>query len=171
MKGIRHCKLVMQIVVIVFCFCSSTAFADQMSLLINGTAIHFKNKTGEKLNENNWGAGFQYDFDSKYSTWSRFVTASGFIDSFSEPSYYFGGGYQKRYNLSHIYPKLQLRAGIVGFVMWRNEYKNGDQPFLGILPVLTIGTKRVGLNLTYVPKFQDNIVSSIFLQLKISMPR
>lgn len=169
MKAFLHCKGIIRLLVVFICFATPSAFADQLSFLVNGKAIHFNNNTGEKQNESNWGAGFQYDIDSRYSTWSKFVTVSGFVDSNSNPSYYFGGGYQKKFNLSYIYPKMHLKAGVVGFIMWREDYEGGQQLFPGLLPAVTIGTERVALNVTYIPKFREDVVPAIFLQLKVSM--
>lgn len=169
MKRMKTHKLLAQIISITMFLCCLPANANQLNFLVNGKAIHFNNNTGDKLNESNWGAGFQYDIDSRYSNWTRFVTVSGFVDSYSNPSYYAGGGYQKKYNLSHLYPKLHVKAGVVGFVMWRDDFKNGNQPFPGLLPAFTIGTNKAALNITYVPKLREDIVPSLFLQLKISM--
>ena len=42
---------------------SAPAQADQWSLLINGKTVHLDKPAGIDLNEENWGAGVQYDFN------------------------------------------------------------------------------------------------------------
>src|SRR5256886_7708166 len=71
---------------------SGAAVADEMSLLVNGKAIHINTPAGRNLNENNWGLGLQYDWDLADSKWRPFATVSGFNDSNHNPSYYAGGG-------------------------------------------------------------------------------
>jgi hypothetical protein len=58
--------------------------------------------------------------------------------------------------------------GAIGFVMTRKDYKNND-PFLGVLPALSVGTKNVALNITYVPKVEPKAVPLWFFQLKINL--
>jgi len=52
--------------------------------------------------------------------------------------------------------------------MVRKDFKNGD-PFPGVLPVLSVGTKNVALNITYVPKVEPKAEPLWFLQLKVSL--
>ena len=70
---------------------ATPAQADQWSLLINGKAIHLEKPAGVELNEENWGAGVQYDFNMTNGKWVPFISASGFKDSNGNPSYYAGG--------------------------------------------------------------------------------
>src|SRR5438046_10414585 len=53
---------------------AGAAVADEMSLLVNGKAIHINTPAGRNLNENNWGLGLQYDWDLADSKWRRFAT-------------------------------------------------------------------------------------------------
>ena len=147
---------------------SAPARADQWSLLINGKAIHLEELPGTDLNEDNWGAGVQYDFDMTKGKWVPFVTASGFKDSNENPSYYAGGGTVRRFSFGKEKNSLHLDAGVVAFLMIRKDFMSGD-PFPGILPVISFGTDRVALNVTYIPKVDPKMVPIVFFQLKIGL--
>ena len=140
------------------------AQANEWSLLVNGKAIHLGAPEGSNLNEGNWGLGVQYDWIRPNSNWVPFATASGFKDSNNNPSYYAGGGLLYRFKFEHVH----VDAGLVGFVMTREGYKDGD-PFLGALPAFSVGTKHVALNFTYIPKIEPKSVPLWFFQLKINL--
>lgn len=149
---------------------SNAAHAGELSLLVNGTALHINVPAGKQFNERNWGAGIQYDFDpiGKNKNWIPLVTAAGFQDSYKNPSYYAGGGLVRRYAPFTSLDKFHVDAGVVAFLMTREDYKD-NEPFFGMLPVLSIGTQRVSLNLTYVPKVHPKMVELVFIQLKIGL--
>lgn len=147
---------------------SAPASADQWSFLVNGKAIHLEKPAGTHYNEENWGAGVQYDFISKDSKWVPFLTASGFKDSNKNPSYYAGGGVMYRYAFGAEKNSLHLDTGLVAFAMVRKDYMHGN-PFLGALPVVSFGNDRVALNVTYIPKVDPKLIPLIFLQLKIGI--
>jgi len=145
---------------------AANAEADELSLLINGKAIHINAPAGENLNESNWGMGFQYDWapvdDNK---WVPFAMASGFSDSNKNPSYYAGGGMLRRFETYH---GLRLDIGVIGFAMTRKRYKD-DKPFLGALPAFSVGNKRFAVNMTYIPKVDPKMVALFFFQLKVNV--
>jgi hypothetical protein len=149
---------------------SASAQAGDLSLLVNGKAMHIAAPASKNYNERNWGAGVQYDFDAigQNKNWIPFATASGFKDSFNQPSYYAGGGYTRRFIPLSSYDTLHVDAGFMAFFMTREDYKN-NHPFFGMLPVMSVGTKRVAINMTYVPKVQPKMVSLVFIQLKITL--
>jgi hypothetical protein len=147
---------------------TESAQADQWSLLVNGKAIHLDHPAGTDYNEKNWGAGIQYDFDMTASKWIPFISASGFLDSNNNPSYYAGGGTMRRFAFGAQKDSLHLDAGIVAFFMIRQGYMNGS-PFPGVLPVLSFGTDRLALNMTYIPKVEPKMVPLLFFQLKIGL--
>jgi hypothetical protein len=149
---------------IVVCLTATAAAADELSLLINGKAIHLGSSSGSNLNEKNWGLGLQYDWDRESDKWRPFATVSEFRDSNYNTSYYAGGGALYRFQFDRAHVDL----GAVGFVMVRKDYKNGD-PFLGVLPALSVGTKNVALNITYIPKIEPKAVPLWFFQLKINL--
>ena len=140
------------------------AVADELSLLVNGKAIHINTPPGKNLNEKNWGLGLQYDWDLKDSKWIPFAAASGFIDSNKNPSYYAGGGALRRFEFGSVHADL----GAIGFLMTRKNFKN-DRPFPGVLPALSVGTQSVALNVTYIPKVEPKAVPLWFFQLKIRL--
>jgi hypothetical protein len=147
---------------------SAPAQADQWSLLINGKAIHLENPAGTDFNEDNWGAGLQYDFNMTKGKWVPFISASGFKDSNGNPSYYAGGGTVRRFFFGKEKNSVHLDAGVVAFLMIRKDYKNGDA-FPGVLPVVSVGTDRVAVNITYIPKVDPKMVPIVFFQLKIGL--
>jgi hypothetical protein len=125
---------------------ATPAQAGQWSLLINGKAVHLDEQPGIEYNEENWGGGVQYDFDMTPGKWVPFVNASVFDDSNKNLSYYAGGGTVRRFALGKEEGALHLDAGVVSF-----------------------GTQRVALNVTYIPKVDPKMVPIVFFQLKIGL--
>lgn len=163
-----RCKTLVQIsflalILAVSAVCGRAVNADELSLLVNGKAIHF-NQGNRNYNESNWGAGIQYDWAPVSQNWIPFAMASGFKDSMNNPSYYAGGGMMRRYQFDN----LHFEAGAVAFVMTREDYKD-HKPFLGALPAFSMGTKQVALNMTYIPKVDPKMVPLVFFQLKINL--
>jgi hypothetical protein len=138
--------------------------AGEPALIVNGTAIHLDPPPGSNLNEQNYGAGFQYDFNPR-GKWVPFATAAGFKDSNRNMSYYAGGGAMWRNTFGDGY---RFDVGAVAFLMTREGFKDGD-PFPGALPVVSMGTERVALNVTYVPRVDPKSVPLFFFQLKIGL--
>ena len=164
----QHCKtrsrkLILILILAVFGLFGQTATADELSLLINGKAIHF-DAANKNFNEKNWGAGFQYDWAPVNQHWIPFAMASGFKDSNRNPSYYAGGGMMRRYQFNG----LHFEAGAIGFLMIRKDFNN-DRPFIGVLPAFSVGTKRIAVNMTYIPKVEPKAVPLVFFQLKINL--
>jgi hypothetical protein len=145
----------------------NAANANNLSLLVNGKSIHTKKTENFHYNESNWGFGLHYEFARTTKPWVPFMTVSGFKDSNNEPSYYAGGGYMRRVMLSRKHNYLHMDAGLIGFVMTRQDYKSG-QPFLGALPALSLGTRDVSVNVTYIPKVHRKMAELWFFQLKLS---
>jgi len=141
------------------------AHAGELSLLINGKAIHLDSPPGAKFNEANWGGGLQYDWDRTGRTWVPFLSASGFLDSVHKSAYYAGGGYLRRWPLGNTW---HADTGLIAFLVTLTDYNDG-RPFPGILPMVSLGTARVSLNATYVPRLHPKMVSVVFLQLKIGL--
>lgn len=142
------------------------AHADEWSLLVNGKSIHLGVPTGSNLNEANWGLGLQYDWNRPHTNWVPFAAVSGFSDSNRNPSYYAGGGALYRFKFDGVH----VDAGAIAFAMTRKGYKNGN-PFLGALPAFSVGTKRIAVNFTYIPKIDPKSVPLWFFQLKINLSR
>jgi hypothetical protein len=149
-------------------FISPVSRAEQLSLLVNGKAIHLGEMEGVKFNEENWGAGLQYDFDITEDNWIPFVTASGFLDSNENPSYYAGGGALKRFDLGSPGSGYHVDVGGIAFLMTREGF-NDHKPFFGALPAMTIGTDRLAVNVSFIPKVHPKTVALFFFQLKVGL--
>ena len=149
-------------------FGATPASADQWSLLLNGKAIHLENPPGTNYNEKNWGVGLEYDFTLKDSKWRPFLTSSSFKDSNKNPSHYAGGGVMRRYAFSEKKDSIHIDIGLVVFAMIRKDSKNGN-PFPGVLPVISLGTDRVALNVTYIPGVDPKLIPLLFLQVKVGI--
>ena len=143
---------------------TTTTLAGQLGIVVSGKSYHFDRDLGR--NEKNYGLGAEYELE-KNKKWIRFVVANGFVDSMDHMSYMAGFGVKRRLPIGQSSP-WYFDVGIVGFVMTRREY-HGHRPFPGVLPTLTIGRKRVALNLIYVPGFEPITEESLFLQLKINV--
>ena len=141
-----------------------SAAAGELSLLVNGKAVHINAPAGTHLNEKNWGLGLQYDWDIVNKKWVCLAAVSGFSDSNKNPSYYAGGGALRRFQFDDTHVDL----GLIGFVMTRKDYKN-DQPFFAALPAFSVGTNRFSVNMTYIPKVHPKAVPLWFFQLKINL--
>lgn len=143
---------------------ATAATADEWNLLINGKALHLGSPAGSNLNEKNWGLGIQYDWERANDKWRPFATVSEFRDSNNNTSYYAGGGAMYRFQ----FDSAHVDVGAIGFLMTRKDYRN-NEPFPGVLPALSVGTKHVALNITYVPKVEPKSVPLWFFQLKINL--
>ena len=152
------------------CLIPSTSFAasddGSYHLIINGRSFHFsESNNGQSFNENNLGSGFQYDFDNNGNDqWVSYVNGSVFNDSLNNASYYIGAGKARRFPLREGW---RIDVGYLAFVMARKDF-NEYSPFPGILPIASLGTRRLAVNMTYIPQLGDAPTELIFFQLKIS---
>lgn len=149
-------------------FFGTSANAGDFSLLLNGKAIHLDEQPGVHYNENNWGAGFQYDMAPIEETLVPFITASGFKDSNKNMSYYAGGGLLHRYKFDWGKTPMHFDAGAVVFLMKREGFQE-NHLFPGILPAFSLGTERVAVNMTFIPKVDPKMVPLLFFQLKVTL--
>jgi len=143
----------------------SLLFADQLHGIINGKAYHFDRS--RNFNEKNWGFGFEYNFEQS-GNWIPFLTGSTFKDSNDQTSNYLGGGAKHRFMLGSGENGLHLDAGVVAFLMTRKDY-NGDRPFFGALPFISVGNEYVAVNATYIPKISPKHASLLYFQLMIKL--
>ncbi len=58
---------------------------------------------------------------------------------------------------------MHVDAGVIGFVMTRQDYNNND-PFLGALPFISVGNNRFAVNITYVPEIVPKMVAFLYFQ-------
>lgn len=115
-------------------------------IVLNGRAVHLH--ASRSWNENNWGLGVEREFN-RDGRWVKVALANGFLDSADHPSYMAGGGVKRRFRA--FSDRLYVDVGAVGFLMTRHDVNHG-RAFPGVLPALTIGGKRVAVNLTYLPE-------------------
>lgn len=153
---------------------SAPVQAQDWSLVINGKSIHVN--SSKDWNEQNWGLGLEREFDSE-SRWVKVALVNGFRDSQNEMSYMAGGGIKRRFRLDSFSDGLFVDVGVIGFLMTRQDV-NDNEPFPGLLPAMTVGTRRVALNLTYlseqmmdhatnVSRVDPTVSGLLFLQLKL----
>ncbi len=134
---------------ILLCAFAGTAAAGQLDLVVNGRSYHVNSEYD--WNENNYGLGLEYQFDTS-SRWLWTLNGNAFVDSQENMSYMVGGGLKRRLFQSQHPAGYYFDAGLVAFVMSRADF-NDYLPFPGVLPTLSFGTKNVGINVSYVPKF------------------
>jgi Antimicrobial peptide resistance and lipid A acylation protein PagP len=151
----------------------SRTFAQaDWDIVLNGRAVHLNAE--REWNEENWGLGFEREITNS-SPWVKVALANGFKDSVGEPSYMAGGGIKRRFRM--FSDNLYLDVGVIGFLMTRKDV-NRNQPFPGALPALTFGSRRVAINVTYLPDaVVDRVTNAnltdpdmagvLFLQLKL----
>ena len=152
------------IILLGFVGISALSYADDLHLVINGKSIHL---SGQGYNENNWGLGFEYDFEPE-GKWISLITGSSFKDSNKQISNYLGGGIKRRFLFGSDPDGMHVDAGIIGFLMTRKDYKNGN-PFLGVLPFISVGNTWVAVNATYIPRVTPKSVPLLYFQLMIKM--
>jgi hypothetical protein len=155
-----------------------TALAGEFSAVLNGRSIHFG--ASQDWNENNLGIGVEYQFATE-TRWKKILMANAFRDSSSSMSYMAGGGLHRTLFETHRLGDLYVDVGINAFLMTREDV-NGNRPFPGVLPSLTIGNRHAGINFTYLPEqavekllktqmVDDSIEGILFVQFKMSMNR
>lgn len=151
---------------------STAAQATDWSVVFNGRSVHLD--ATEDWNESNWGLGFEREFDGD-SRWVKVALGGGFRDSQDEMSYMAGGGVKRRFRPRAR--ELYVDVGLIAFAMTRRDV-NRNEPFPGVLPALTIGSRQLAVNLTYMPaSVSDRITNGrridpeldgiLFLQLKL----
>ena len=155
---------------------SSPAVAGKTSAIVNGRSYHID--SNYEWNEDNYGFGLEHEFSPR-GAWKTVAMASGFRDSTNHMSYMAGAGIHRRIFETDRLSGFYIYAGLNAFLMSRDDVNDG-KPFPGVLPNISVGTEKVGLNLTYVPgkaidemadaNFLDPSLSGIlFLQVKIRL--
>jgi hypothetical protein len=158
-------------------FTSPQALADgKFNAVINGKSYHFD--SSYDWNENNFGFGIEREFEQK-SAWKKLAMANGFRDSTDNMSYMAGFGLHRRIYESERLAGFYIYAGLNAFMMTRDDVNNG-RPFPGILPSISVGNERVGMNLTYLPRkaiektmdvqmVDPTLSGLLFVQIKVSL--
>ena len=154
---------------------SSPARAGKSHAIVNGKSYHFN--SSYQWNENNYGFGLEHEFEQT-SAWKKVVMANGFRDSTDNMSYMAGAGLHRRLYETDKLAGFYVYAGLNAFLMTRED--TGNDAFPGILPSVSVGNDKFGVNLTYLPRqaveattnshVVDPTLSGIlFLQFKVSL--
>ena len=118
-------------------------------------SYHFQKD--QNLNNNNWGVGLEYRFNTVAS-----ATIGNFKNSDNDRSSYAGIYYQP----IAIGPiKLGVVAG--GFNGYQSTNNGGWFP--AVLPAITIEEGRFGANIFFIPTVGDKVNGAISLQLKLKL--
>ena len=153
--------------ILLLLFTCTAVNADELHLVVSGKSIHLGTDTS--FNEENWGLGFEYDFEEK-NNWINLITGVTFKDSLNNTSNYLGAGTKRRYLLGDDPQGMHIDAGVLAFAMTRRDYRDND-PFLGVLPFISVGNRRVAVNITYVPKLVPKSVAFIYFQATFRIAR
>lgn len=119
---------------------------------VNGKSRHLG--TDVQYNENNPGFGITAAKDGK------FLSAGGYKNSFSEPSYYLGGGLTKRFGDKDFYIEPGVMAGVV------SGYEDKLTPM--VMPMIRAGLWDMGtLNMLLAPKVEDRNPTTLMFNYSI----
>jgi hypothetical protein len=158
-------------------FSSPQALAGgKFNAVVNGKSYHFD--SSYDWNENNFGFGIEHEFEQK-SAWKKLAMVNGFRDSTDNMSYMAGVGLHMRLYETERLAGFYVYAGLNAFFMTRDDVNNG-RPFPGILPSVSVGNERFGMNLTYLPRraleetmdvqmVDPTLSGLLFLQIKVSL--
>ena len=114
-------------------------------------SYHFEDK--EKLNNDNYGIGLQFDLKKNLSiNLGQFKNSDYRNTNYLTSSYYF-----------HTISDFKLGVLIGGFDGYPNE--NSGNFFLAALPVINYKKKYFQLNLSYVPKISNHLKSAAMVQI------
>ena len=155
---------VASLVLTLMLFVSIPAAADELQVIISGKAMHM-GQTNQ--NEKNYGLGLQYDFQP-YRLWIPLLNMASFKDSNNNMSKYIGAGIKRRYRVRSDRQRLNFDIGVAGLVMERPEYNNND-PFIGAIPFVSLIDEWGGVNATYVPSFEKNMLSFWYVQFSLKL--
>jgi hypothetical protein len=126
-------------------------------LWINPGMYSYHFQKDQNLNNNNWGVGLEYRFNSVAS-----ATVGNFKNSDNGHSSYVGVYYQP----IAIGPiKLGVVAG--GFNGYQSTNNGGWFP--AVLPAITVEEGRFGANVFFIPTVGDRVHGAISLQLKVKI--
>lgn len=154
------------------------AHCGELSAVLNGKSIHLN--ADKDWNENNFGFGIEYQFATE-SRWKTIVMANGFRDSSDNTSFMAGAGLHRNLFVSDRYHGFFVDAGISAFLMTREDVDD-NRPFPAALPSLTVGTRNMGLNLSYLPRkaveklydahmADEGITGIVYVQFKLNVTR
>jgi hypothetical protein len=161
----------MRLALLFFLFFTQVAFADgSHNIVINGLSKHFDVNQASfpnGVNEKNFGLGYEYNFEKSPDKSIEWLVNTGFFkDSLNGTAVYAGGaGLIKVLKIDSVHLKL----GIEGSGFYSSEYNQG-RPFLALMPIMNVGTDKISLNITIIPKVTQFIDAGVvFAQLKIKL--
>ena len=143
---------------------TGVADADELQFVISGKSFHLG---GENLNEDNYGFGLQYDF-VRDREWIPVLAAARFKDSNGNDSRYVGAGLKRRFRPLASAADMNLDVGVIGLAMRRPGY-NDDRAFFGAVPFVSISNDWGGINLTYVPRVEQEAYPFWYLQFSLKI--
>ena len=138
--------------------------AHELQMVISAKAIHVGQND---LNENNYGVGFQYDFDEQ-QRWIPLINMASLKDSNNKTSRYIGAGIKRRFKLRAGNEPLNFDIGVAGLVMKRPDY-NDEKPFWGALPFVSLNNSWGGVNATYVPAVEKDTLPFWYFQFTLKL--
>lgn len=120
-------------------------------LVLSGYAWHNRNYyTAEKIrtyNEKAWGAGYGRGFYDEDQDWHGYY-ALAFLDSHKNLEPTAGYAFLKMIHLGRS--PVEFGLGFTALVTARPDINKGN-PFPGVLPLISIGTKKATVFATYIP--------------------
>ncbi len=143
---------------------TSVVAADELQFVISGKSFH---RGGDNLNEDNYGIGLQYDF-VRDREWIPVLAAARFRDSNDNTSRYVGVGIKRRFRTFASDTGVNLDLGVIGLAMRRPGY-NDDRAFYGAIPFVSIGNGWGGVNLTYVPRVEEDAYAFWYVQFSVKI--
>jgi len=138
--------------------------ANELQIIISGRAIH---EGSNNQNESNYGMGLQYDFTNN-PRWIPMINLASFKDSNDNTSRYIGTGLKRRFKLRSGQQRLNFDLGAAALVMKRPDY-NDDKPFVGALPFVSVSNDWGGINATYVPSLEQDMMAFWYFQLSFKL--
>jgi len=153
--------------IFMYIFSISIVYSGDLSFIPYSKSIHLKSKENI-INEDNWSIGFQYDFGDITNKWNKFVNIACFKDSIDNNSYYVAGGITRRFMISKKMKYLHIDTGFIGLLMTREDYFD-NKIFPLILPLISVGTDKIAINISYVPKLKNYITDVLLFQIKINI--
>ena len=161
----------LRLILFFFFFVNQFAFAEGTNnIVINGISKHFdvtESSFPNGVNEKNFGLGYEYNFEKSPDQSIEWLVNTGFFkDSLSGTAVYAGGaGLIKVLQLDSVHLKFGIEAS--GF--YSSEYNQG-RPFVALMPIMNVGTDKISLNITIIPKVSQFIDAGVvFAQLKIRL--
>jgi len=121
----------------------------------------------KKYNEDNSGFGLVYEFKRKNNT-VPYISVGQFRDSFETDARYISGGLNKYISLNKKFDNLHLEYGGVISVIDSPSYANG-RAIVTFMPVLSISTDTIGINLTFLPKINNRTTNVFFIQIETTL--